>query len=210
MHILPTRGRPLLLQRYFDQGEPHECGVVVIDSDQEDLYRVVKIPPHWEKMIVPRMLGFVRKCNLAFERYRAEPWYGFGGDDVVGRTPFWDSELAHEARQGYIVWGDDLFNHQCSHPFIYGDFCRDVGWVAHPAFKHLYVDAIWQRIGETLGIARYRSDVVMEAHHWANGKMKFDKTASERMEHMDADTYRKLDMAPIIQTIKLRCESLSR
>lgn len=214
MHILPSRGRPQILQRYFDEGKPEQPGVIILDHDQMDVYAELKLPDNWSVVWAPPMTGFVAKCNLAFSLFKEEPWYAFGGDDLIGRTPHWDTELSAVAAQGYIAWGDDMFWSKCSHPYIYGDFCRDLGWVCHPAFKHLYVDAIWENIAVGLGIGRPMLHVKTEAHHFANKKLPFDQTAKERMEGMDADTYLKFvngrGFHELYRKIHLRCESLSR
>lgn len=214
IHILPTRGRPRILQRYFDEGCPREPGIVVVDTDQRDMYADVQIPNNWTALFVQPMQGFVAKVNLAFKVATNEPWYSFEGDDCVGRPNGWDTKLGERAAKGYITYGDDLFNHKVTHPYICGDFCRDIGWVAHPAFKHLYVDVIWEVIGKTLGILEYMPDMITEAHHFANGKLPMDKTARERMQHRDHGTWDIVNkagfMKPIIEKLRLRCESYSR
>lgn len=214
MHILPTRGRPQILQRYFDEGRPSERGIVLVDADQRDEYDDVKIPSHWDRMYVSPMQGFVAKVNLGFKAFPDEPWYSFEGDDCVGRPNGWDTKLATRASHGYITYGDDLFNHRVTHPYICGDFCRDLGWVAHPSFKHLYVDLIWEVIGKALGVLEYYPDVITEAHHFANGKLPVDRTARERMQHNDHaawDVFNKSKaLGPILNKLEQRCESFCR
>lgn len=206
MHILPTRGRPQILQRYFDEGRPSEWGIVVIDEDQRTMYDDVVIPDSWYRLHVTPMLGFVSKVNLAFKMYPDEPWYSFEGDDCVGRTDGWDTKLGARAAQGYITYGDDLFNHKVTHPYICGDFCRDLGWVAHPMFKHLYVDLIWERVGKSLGILEFYPDVITEAHHFANGKLPMDRTAHERMQHRDHAVWDVLNQSAGIEDITRKLE----
>lgn len=214
MHILPTRGRPDILQRYFDKGNPSEPGVVVVDDDQFDMYRGVCIPSHWDVMYVSPMQGFVAKVNLGFSKYPNESWYSFEGDDCVGAPDGWDTKLGERAARGYITYGDDLFNHKVTHPYICGDFCRDLEWVAHPRFKHLYVDLIWERIGTALGVLEYYPDVITEAHHFANGKLPMDQTSRERMQHRDHMTWDVVNQSaflePILKKLRYRLESYSR
>ncbi len=214
MHLLPSRGRPEILQRYFDKGNPAEPGVVVLDDDQFDMYRGVRIPTHWDVLYVTPMQGFVKKVNLGFEKYPNEPWYSFDGDDCVGRPDGWDTKLGSRAAQGYITYGDDLFNSKVTHPYIDGNFCRDLGWVAHPQFKHLYVDLIWERIGKALGVLEYYPDVITEAHHFANGKMPRDQTSYERMEQRDHATWDWVNqtafLEPLLKKLRVRLESYSR
>jgi hypothetical protein len=215
MHILPTRGRPELLQRYFDEGKPSMPGVVVIDHDQDVMYSKMRLPEGWNLIYVPPMMGFVWKVNMAFKLFPNEDWYSFTGDDMVGRTPNWDVTLSNTARRGHITWGNDLINGKCTHPFIYGDFCRDLGWVAHPEFKHLYVDTIWEEIARRVGIGVPRMDIVTEAHHFCNGKLLFDQTARERMEMGDSTVWDTLNRNPkfwpqMCAKVAYRFESLNR
>ena len=185
MHILPSRGRPHLLQEYFDKGKPEQRGVVVLDTDQSGMYAGLVTPPGWRITYVNPMQGFVAKVNLAFSAFPDEPWYTLEGDDMIGRTPHWDTILAQQACAGWITWGNDLYFGKCTHPYIPGDYCRDLGWVAHPAFKHNYVDAVWERIATDLGIGRYMDQVITEARHYSNHKIPYDQTARERMEKND-------------------------
>lgn len=214
MHILPTRGRPERLQRFFDEGKPEQTGCIVIDDDQGGMYDNVKMPPEWHLLMVPAMRGFVAKCNFGFKRFPNEPWYAFGGDDSIGRTPHWDTTLSQLAMMGHVVWGNDLISGQCTQPFIYGDFVRDVGWLCNPHFKHLYVDEIWGRAANRAGVGIYRSDIIQENLHFSNGKVPYDQTASERMEQNDPAMWIEFMRTNAIDLIaarlKLRAESLAR
>lgn len=212
MHIVPSRGRSELLQRYFDEGKPEQPGVVIIDTDQAAEYYALRYPRNWHLHAVKPMQGFVAKVNYAFKLYPDEPWYTLEGDDMVGRTPHWDSILSDVASRGYVAYGNDLFFGKCTHPYIYGDFCRDLGWVAHPAFKHNYVDEVWYQIAMRLGVLHSLPYVITEAHHYANFKLPFDQTAKERMEKNDGLTWCALqfNLGPLIKKLEPRVESLCR
>ena len=214
MHIVPTRGRPQLLRRFFEIGRPAEKGVVVIDIDQWELYADVRLPASWTRLKVPMMRGFVWKANAGFEAFPDEPWYAWGGDDCVGRTKGWDTILAAEAASSYVAWGDDLHAHKCTHPFIGGELCRALGHVAYPAFKSQYVDYVWEQAAFALGIARPRMDVIQESHSFmpaAPGmrpKMQPDETVFTSRAFRQADAELARDKLPdIINEVieKLRC-----
>ncbi len=212
MHIIPSRGRPHLLQQYFDIGKPEQPGVIVLDKDDDYKYRDVSYPLGWHVVYAEPMLGFVAKVNLAFEAFPGNSWYTIEGDDMLGRTPHWDTLLAREAARGKIVWGNDLYFHRATHPYIYGDYCRDLGWVAHPAFKHLYVDAVWEKIALDLGIGQYMPEVITEARHYSNFKIPYDTTAAERMEKDDAAQWIRVQshFYDMEQIVAARMESLCR
>jgi len=197
------------MQRFFDEGQPQEPGVVIIDSDQIALYERLRIPGHWERLTVPPLLGFVAKANRAFAAHPNEAWYAWGGDDAVGRTPSWDTRLARLASAGSIAWGNDLMRGGCTHPFLPGDLCRAFGWVAHPAFKHLYIDQIWEHVARQTGIARYLPNVIQEAHHFSNNKLARDRTSYERMETADHATFLKLDLTELMDKARLCVSSRS-
>lgn len=193
MHIVPTRGRPALLQRFFDVGKPAEKGVVVIDADQWVMYADVRIPANWTRLKVPSMRGFVWKANAGFKAFPDEPWYAWGGDDCVGRTPGWDTILAAEAAKGFVSWGDDLHAHKCTHPFIGGELARAVGHVTYPRFQSQYVDYVWEQAAYITGLARPMLHIVQEAHSFmpAEGalrpKMQADITVLESRFMRQAD-----------------------
>lgn len=189
-------------------------GVVIIDHDQDVMYSKLRLPEGWNLIYCPPMLGFTKKCNLAFKLFPAETWYSFTGDDMVGRTPKWDVTLSNTAKRGYITWGNDLINGRCTHPFIYGDFCRDLGFVCAPQLMHLYVDTVWEDLALRNGIAVPRMDIVTEAHHFCNGKLPFDKTAGERMEGGDPGVWAMINEGGLMREwtnkIAARLESLTR
>jgi hypothetical protein len=205
MHIMPTRGRPLSLQRFFDEGKPEQKGVIIADLDQQEMYASVHAPDGWWWVWVKPMQGFVKKCNIGFEEFPTQEWYAFGGDDCVGRTPHWDSTLSTVAKAGYIAWGNDLVAGKCTQPFIPGDLVRHMGWLVHPAFKHLYVDLIWEEIARDLSIARYFPDIIQEHLHFSTGKAPRDRTSYERMERGDHAVFAKFDMESVLE--KARCAS---
>lgn len=210
MHILPSRGRPQRLQRFFDDGQPEQPGVVVLDEDQMGVYSTLRVPSNWRVMFVPSMQGFARKCNAGFKAVPNEPWYAFSGDDGIGRTPHWDTLLGGIAEQGYIAWPNDLYGGKCTEPFICGHFVRDLGWLCHPKLRHLYTDTLWGTIAERLGIGRYCADIVQENLHYTNGKVPRDQTTNERMCEGDHAAWKTIDLEPLIETIRRRCESFAR
>ena len=190
MLILPSRGRPDQLKRFFVESLPEVPGVVLLDEDDFEKYENVPMPPNWTVHVGKRVF-VVPKYNRGFGLYPHEDWYGWIGDDFVCKTPRWDTQLRDEALAGYIAWGDDTINHDknsCA-PFIPGAIVRKAGWLAWPGTHHLYCDEIWWQIAHALGIARYRSDIVTKAYHWSVGNQEFDKTAEERGQGGDDIRY---------------------
>lgn len=181
MHILPSRGRPDKLQRFFDEGKPEQPGLVVLERDQVGLYSGIRLPAGWRVIVVEDRNGYVAAANTAFRAYPDEPCYQMASDDCVGRTPHWDTQLADAAVSNKVVWPNDLFHGKCTFPCVGGDLCRAFGWFVPPTLWHMYADTFWGDVQALLGTGGYREDVVLEHMHYVNGKAEFDATYSGRM-----------------------------
>lgn len=206
MHILPSRGRPHLLQRFFDEGKPQERGCVVIDDDQEEMYAAIQIPRTWVWLTISQRSGYVKAANAAFNMFPDEPWYALAGDDSVGRTPGWDTTLAEIATPNRLSWGNDLVCGHCTQPFIGGDLCRALGWFLHPALGHLWCDTVWGDIQKALRIGTYRRDVIHEHLHFSIGKAERDQTYRERQTRGDREAYAQIsnfEMPEILEKLRL-------
>lgn len=201
MIVLPSRGRPTLLQRYFDEGQPEQPGVVVIDTDQMHLYSELRYPAHWSVFSASPRCGFVRAMNEAFARYPNEPWYAFGGDDVIGRTPHWDTLLAAAVTPSTVVWPNDGIRGACTLPVIGGDLVRALGWLCHPDLTHIYCDTLWGDIARVLNIGTYRSDILVEHLHFSNGKAEYDQTYRERQLNRDRAAYQRISLSALLSRI---------
>lgn len=189
MHLLPSRSRPDWLARFFALSRPQQPGIVIIDPDQASLYEAVRLPDGWRRLVMPTVrAGYVKCVNAAFESAPAEPWYSLVGDDLIGRTPGWDTELGRMATPNRIAWGNDLVKGLCTQPFVGGDLVRAVGWFGHPALGHLWCDTVWSDIAIGLGIGTYRPDIITEHLHFAAGKADRRDYAG-RVTAGDGDAY---------------------
>ncbi len=205
MIVVPSRGRFASLQRFFVESEPAEKGLVLLDSDDAQSYHGLIVPDGWQVAIGER-LGYVGLMNRAFRLFPDEPWYAYGGDDILCRPVGWDTYLAKAAGYDRIAYGDDQINgaSNCCLPFIGGDLVRQVGWLGCPTLKHLYCDTIWHEIGKALGCLYYFPEIITEHCHWSTGKQPFDLTAQERQIQGDQDAYRVF-MATQFQEVVARC-----
>ncbi len=195
MQILPSRGRPKFLQRFFDEGKPEQPGVVVIEKDQRALYSDVRLPPHWDLIIVDERQGYVKAANAGFDAYPSEPWYQMASDDAVGRTPGWDTLLAEAATPNRVVWPNDLYRGRCTFPCIGGELCRALGWFVYPKLWHSYSDTVWSDLQQKFGIpGGYMPEVVLEHLHYVNHKAAHDSTYAGRVPR--ATRTMKLGKAP--------------
>jgi hypothetical protein len=107
-------------------------------------------------------------------------WWGFVGDDVEFKTPWWDRRMVNEIREGMKGWGivypkDEQNNER--HPTHYlmsANIPENLGYFAYPGLLHLWVDAMVAELGRATGLLRYVSDVVWEHVHYANNKAPYD------------------------------------
>ncbi len=206
MIIIPSRGRASSLLRFFQESQPHECGVVLLDDDDAASYQQhLSLPSNWEIIVGPRA-GYTALINRAFALYPDEPWYANLGDDCLCRPLGWDTYLASIAGTDCVAYGNDLINGEaaCCFPFIGGELVRSIGWLAYPLFGHLYSDTVWREIARALGGLRYCPNIVTEHLHWSTGKLPYDQTARERRTEGDREIYARL-VATNFKEILERC-----
>lgn len=161
MILLPSRGRPAKLARFFhayDATEATEPGIVMIEARDADAYSVVEIPKGWAYVIVPESLVSQKFNDGAFLYAPNERHYQLMADDVVPETRGWDRILADAAGPAGVAWGDDCIDPPppLGHPCIGGELVRALGWIAHPAFGHFYWDNLLADIVQDLGPCFYR------------------------------------------------------
>ena len=207
MIVIPSRGRPDSLQRFFDESEPQEIGVIVLDDDDAHRYVNLTLPNGWSCLVGPRA-SYVELMNRAFCLFPNEPWYAYGGDDVLARPVGWDTFLAQAAGADGLAYGDDGINGEkaCCLPFIGGDLVRRAGWLACPMFGHLYSDTVWGEISRSLGVRRYFPEIITEHLHWSVGKQLYDNTAKERRTAGDHQAFAVFMARDLGETIA-RCKS---
>ena len=178
MILLPSRGRPQLLQRFFQVGKPSLKGIVILDEDDFHHYKKVTIPDFWDVIVLPRNC-ISYKCNKVFEMFPNEEFYGITNDDVVPETEEWDLKLLYHAGKENFAYGDDGINHRWSTSVMGGDLVRQLGWVLCPAVRHFYTDDAWEILKE-IGLGIFLPDIKVTHYHFSNGKAPVDKTYMER------------------------------
>lgn len=174
--ILPTRARPDNIKRFLDIGKPIEPVYLLLDDDDpklkeyEQIEGVSFIISHNEK----KGIGYL--MNKAFELMPNEPYYAIFADDCVPETPGWDIKLKNACKNG-IAWGaDGIQNDRLpTHCFIDGGIVRKLGFIAHPALKHCFIDDCWKLVYDVIG-GKYLPDIIITHHHYINGKAIKDET----------------------------------
>lgn len=175
--LLPSRGRPHLLQRFFDVGKPVVPGVVILDDDDFENYDGVTYPQNWQTLVIPRG-NIVQKQNRAFEVFPDADWYGMTSDDVIPESAGWDVVLRDAAGRRNFAWGNDGFNNRFATAVIGGDLTRCIGWLLCPWLKHFYTDDVYELMRD-MGLGIYLPDVKVTHKHFANGGT-YDRTYADR------------------------------
>lgn len=184
MYIMPTRGRPHLIGRFFASAPPVTKGILALDEDDAANYAGVELPANWSKRVSPRSYC-TDKLNEVFAELPDEPFYGFVMDDTVPLTPKWDVLLAEKAGPRGIAWSDDcLPGKRPSAVVLGGDLVRALGWVAEPTIKHFYADNVWETMAKDLGAAGRCPEIKIAHLHFSSGA-PFDKTYEERPSAAD-------------------------
>lgn len=191
MFIMPTRGRPHLIPRFFSKAPPTHKGILAVDADDAANYEGIELPAGWGRFVSPRC--FVsQKLNEVFAAFPSEPFYGVIMDDTIPETAGWDAMLVERAGPRGIAWSDDcLPGKRPSALVMGGELARALGWFSCPALKHFYTDNVWEKIAEDLGCVGRCEDIkVPHLHHSAGAP--YDKTYAERpAAATDAINYRR-------------------
>ncbi len=211
--ILPTRGRPRLLERFFASllgmaHRPDELEVIMYVDDDDHSTRSDEIPmPNHTKIIGPRetMGRMIRKC---VETARGR-MIMLINDDAVFRVPAWDLAVI-DAVDRYpdgvvLAWCNDLFRKESmpNFPVMSRSLCELMGGTCPGEYRRDYVDVhlfdIFQKL-RAMGHDRlvYLSDVIVEHLHHEAGKAGFDETyhkprmADDELEYIAWDTRRRI------------------
>lgn len=197
MWLLASRGRPSSVVRFFsawDGTKADSEGVLWIDSDEIDEYTAVcgKLPPKWSVISSPHNGGDLGDiCNRFFKMFPDEPWYGLLADDLLPQTPYWDRMLIEAAGTDGLAYGDDGVHgaRHATHPCVGGDRIRELGWIALPGCKRIYIDNVLFEDAVKRNMAHYLPHVITEHLHFSNGKSPMDETYRKTHNAQDREIY---------------------
>lgn len=199
--LVPTRGRPESAKRLEKAFELTVQGATsltfVVDSSdpvRNEYFKIVDKAQILE-ISMPGPPGIVhplnRAANLSLMFLNSPKYLGFMGDDHLPQTRGWDVQIMANLNQDFpsFAYGNDLFQREklptaC---FMSSVVVDELGYMAPPELKHLYVDNFWKDLGEALGAITYLDDVIIEHLHFANGKSPHDETYEHANAHNEAD-----------------------
>ena len=161
MWILPSRGRPASLKRFFDAYRATGAdspGLVCLDNDDATLDEYLKIAlPHYWNWDIDAPIGLGVRCNAAYGKFPNEPWYGLISDDVLPKSLRWDEILIAKAANDGMAYGSDgiVEAAQFTHGVLGGDLVRDLGWIILPGLQRIYGDNVLTEIGKERGVLSF-------------------------------------------------------
>jgi hypothetical protein len=171
MWIFATRSRPENCQRFIEAWSETKASTPVyvrIDDCDSKLDEIINLkwPTEFNIVIGPRE-GLREAMQELFLKNPNEPWYGLLADDLVPRTLKWDEKLIAVAGNKNISYPNDLGGKPRlpTHPVVGGDLIRELGWFGFPVVNHLFVDSIYQYIGNQLNNLHRLDDVIVEHVH---------------------------------------------
>lgn len=198
--LLPTRGRPALVDRLFksiSETTTHLDRVEVIlyvDDDDTESHHLGSEDIHVVRIIGPALsMGGYNSACLA--KSQGDIIILVNDDMVIG-TPGWDEKIAElDANipdKIYLAYGNDLFKkgNLCTFPIISRRTCELLVEPYPKEYQGAFIDFhlfdIFKRLQQA-GFDRiyYMSDVVFEHLHHRTGKAPFDETYGKRGRFAD-------------------------
>ena len=202
--LLPTRGRPELVERFLqslivESAHPELLEVVLcVDDDDPESHGITSKQLALKLIIVPRQsMGAYNATCL--EHATGEITIAVN-DDIIIRTKRWDERVrALDARYPdgiYLGYPNDLFKGKkvCTFPILSRETCAALAEPYPKLYKGAFIDIhlmdIFRRL-ERRGYPRlaYAQDVVFEHVHYRTDPNILDATYLERARFGDDATF---------------------
>lgn len=215
--LLPTRGRPELLGRFFDSLARHTARlgdvevILYLDDDDETGHEISDARFEVRKIIGPRSnMGAYNTICLG---HASGDLIMLMNDDVIVRTSEWDRrivEIADAFLDGiFLAYPNDLHigRRMCTFPILTKKACQVLQRPYPEEYKTYFIDwhifDTFKRL-RALGQARifYLEEVIFEHCHYMAGKAKLDSTYGEKDYYQDDWTF--LNLRPLRQQMAER------
>jgi hypothetical protein len=186
MWLLPSKGRPASLKRFFEAfratGGSTPGLVLVGRADYEEhraAYNAIAadLPPGWF-LKVTELESQGDKVREVWDEVRDCAWLGLIGDDCVPETLGWDRWLTAALAEASIVSCNDGWQAPCRVAncwIVAGEMLRAIGYFFPPGLHHLFIDDLWEAIGGATG-RRCLMDVMVRHRHVMRGEAPRDAT----------------------------------
>lgn len=211
--VFPTRNRPAQVTRFIASmlstaSSPQNIKfyVYVDNDDQLSLPALSSISTTNNvsiKILVGEKILMSEMVNKLLPFVKEDIFF-LGGDDLVMRTPGWDTKILEKLEsipdKIALLYGDDLS--PCptfaTHPILHRNWVSALGYLAPPYFSADYADTWLNDISEAIG-RKYKLDIINEHLHWTFGKANFDSTYLETRIRFQRDNPNKIynDLKPL-------------
>jgi GDP-L-fucose synthase len=201
--VLPTRGRPKLMDRMWSSvkktavvGDQIEVAFYIDDDDQPSIDKIKQLQEddvRVKYMIGPRV-SISEAWNNCYFKCATGSIIMLCGDDFIMRTKGWDAmvraEFAKYIDRIVLVYGRDGYANEslATHPIIHKRWIETVGYFVPPYFHSDYVDTWLDDMAQRIGRRVYLPDMYNEHMHFIVGKAEKDTTTLERLiKHKDTN-----------------------
>lgn len=207
--LLPTRGRPELLQRLFDSVAATSAAidrlelVLYVDDDDVPTRGVSHDELQIVRLIKPAKQAMGAMNQACYEASRGR-YVMLMNDDVVFRSRDWDrrviASFAEFPDEIALVYGNDLYQRQAlpTMPILSRVCCDLLEGVCPRSYRNTYIDLhifdLFKKLAK-LGHRRivYHDDLVFEHLHHETGKAALDATYVKRGEGEDDKRFISLE-----------------
>ena len=186
--LLPTRGRPDRVETFLDSIEDTADDTdrieVVVRFDRDD-EAMMSHKFKRRKLELLAIVGLRPSClsdawNDCWHRSKNDILM-LAGDDLIFRTPLWDTEIRREIKEFphkvglvYCADGNVYKRKSATHPFIHRIWPELVGYFTPPLLD--YGNDTWlEMVARKIDRITYRSDILIEHMHYRYKKRKRDQ-----------------------------------
>jgi hypothetical protein len=187
MWLLPSKGRPANLKRFFEayaNTGGTTPGIVIIDQADAELHAeaygelAALLPLGWSWAVTAGVSQGEKLAEI-WQQMTSCAWLGLIGDDCVPETAGWDQKLVAALDGGNLVSCDDGWQapKRVGNCWIMdGPLVRAVGYIFPPGLNHLFVDDVWEELGRAANCWHVRMDVKVAHRHVLKGEAAADDT----------------------------------
>ena len=175
--LIPTRRRPARLTATIRSIEKTKAGEVEVLTyvDDDD--------PERDKYQTPSIIGpriNLPAAHFALEKIAKHRFLLLGADDIIFRTPGWDLKMKEAMPADGIgcVFTNDGWKNSPNH-CLYTKRLTELGCGFKTEFEHFGMDTYFSDLMQGVGRFIHRSDVLIEHHHFRNGRAERDLTYDE-------------------------------
>jgi glycosyl transferase/beta-hydroxylase protein BlmF len=193
--LCPTRQRPNQLKRLYKSAmetadRPKEVELVAFIDEDDNSYNEIEYP---RLIKVRKPYVILAECWNDCYRVCRGDYLQLTGDDIVFRTPSWDTMVkeridACPAKIGFVYGNDgtSFGNGFGTHGFIHRNWAQACGYFVPPYFSAGYVDVWLNDLGKRLSQHHY-IEMLTEHMHTGFGKAELDDVYRLGMERTERD-----------------------